>query len=88
MKVGIILNSGDPSYHRHLGFGKSFISDGRGVHIDAEIAIQRGKDFGERTFPTTNHLLHNPPPSPRKSFEPTRLLRQVRHRFLLDSASS
>lgn len=30
--------------------------------------------------------LQTPSPTPRKSFEPTRLLRQVRHRFHLDSA--
>gem|GEM_PF-4747202 len=37
-------------------------------------------------MPRKSIPLYNPPPSLRKSFEPTRLLRQVRHRFPLVSA--
>jgi hypothetical protein len=44
------------------------------------------KTSGSAHFPQQTIPLYNPPPSLRKSFEPTRLLRQVRHRFRLDSA--
>ncbi len=45
-----------------------------------------GIDHWFSSMPRQSPSLQAPPPSLRKSFEPTRLLRQVRHRFHLDSA--
>lgn len=45
--------------------------------------LLRNKNIASGT--SRDHPLQTPTPSLRKSFEPTRLLRQVRHRFHLDS---